>query len=281
MGTQLIDSTAVIERNEIFSSQSGSAVRRYGRLRVKLPFRSEIQPGQFAMVKAHGVYEPLLRRAMAYFIVEQAETTTVEFIYQILGRGTSALSTLKPGELIDHLGPLGNSFDPDAEPESEVWIAVGGVGSAAVYTFAQSLISRNREIRLFIGGAGKGDLLGLAEFTALLGADRIFPATVDGSFGHHGFVTGPIKEQLAGLKSSPPVIFACGPDAMLESIGSIAEANGLQAYLSLEAPMACGIGICVGCAVPVKADTPEGFIYQKVCTDGPVFENSKLFRPKH
>jgi dihydroorotate dehydrogenase electron transfer subunit len=108
----------------------------------------------------------------------------------------------------------------------------------------------------------------------LLGGERVHCATVDGSRGTPGFVTAPLEDHLRGRGAG--VIYACGPDAMLHRVAQIAAEHGAPAQLSLESPMACGFGICVGCAVAVKADCPEGFIYQKVCTDGPVFRGEEL-----
>ena len=232
------------------------------------------------MVKAHGVYEPLLRRAMAYFIVEQAETTTVEFIYQILGRGTGALSTVSAGESVEYLGPLGNTYDLAAAQGKEALLVVGGVGSAAVFMLAEELKKQGTSMRLFIGGASRGDLLGYEDFVELLGKENCISATVDGSFaeigGEQGFVTAPLERHLQANAGQPMVIYACGPDAMLHATAKVAETHQIPAQLSLEAPMACGIGICVGCAVAVKHNCAEGFVYKKVCTDGPIFWSEEL-----
>ncbi|MEY4166802.1 MAG: dihydroorotate dehydrogenase electron transfer subunit [Blastocatellia bacterium] len=271
--TGMIDLIGRVELNEITIAESG---RRYGRLRLQTAHLPEVRPGQFAMLKARGAIEPLLRRAMAYYKFEPArDSTRIEFIYQIIGRGTEALARLLPKDEVECLGPLGRSFDLDAANGCEVALVAGGAGSPALYLLAAELVARQIPTRLFLGGASRGDLCGLADFQSLLGRDRVLTATIDGSVGVRGFVTAPLEDYLA-TAGNQVLICACGPDPMLHRVAQIAAEHRVGAQLSLEAPMACGFGICVGCAVPVRADCPEGFVYQKVCTDGPVFWSHDL-----
>lgn len=272
----MIDTIAAIVSNQITVSASG---RRYGLLRLRIEHSLDIQPGQFAMLRPRASVEPLLRRAMAYYKVETGpKSTFVEFIYQIIGRGTEALARLRPADEIECLGPLGHSFDLEAATRRQVALVAGGAGSPALFLLAQDLVRRQIPTQLFLGGASRGDLCGLDDFTSLLGADRVFTATIDGSHGASGFVTQPLEDYLNGESANgrEVLLYACGPDPMLHRVASISAERDLPAQLSLEAPMACGYGICVGCAVPVKNDCPEGFIYQKVCTDGPVFWSHDL-----
>ncbi|HEX4945817.1 MAG TPA: dihydroorotate dehydrogenase electron transfer subunit [Blastocatellia bacterium] len=279
----VIDTIATVERNDLFASTPQdqnlhpSRSRHYGFLRLRLPQSQAILPGQFAMLKKHGIYEPLLRRAMAYYRVEQhGDSTSVEFIYQILGRGTEALATMRVGERVDYLGALGNTYDLTAARGKKALLVVGGVGSAAVFMLAEELQRQGTPTRLFIGGASRGDLLGYDDFIELLGKENCVSATVDGSDGERGFVTAPLERHLRANAGKPMVIYSCGPDAMLHATAKIAAAHHIPAQLSLEAPMACGIGICVGCAVAVKHDCAEGFVYKKVCTEGPIFWHEEL-----
>lgn len=279
MPTALIDAMATVERNDLFvstSPESGRS-RHYGFLRLCLDQPQTILPGQFAMLKKHGIYEPLLRRAMAYYRAEwHSDSTSVEFIYQILGRGTEALSTLRVGDKADYLGALGNTYDLAAAKNKEALLVVGGVGSAAVFMLAEALRKEGISTRLFIGGASRGDLLGLADFVELLGKKNCLSATVDGSEGEKGFVSAPLERHLKANAGKPMIVYSCGPDAMLHAVSKITDQYDIPTQLSLEAPMACGIGICVGCAVAVKHDCAEGFVYKKVCTDGPIFWSKEL-----
>lgn len=273
----LIDLIATVESNDLISSQS---TRTYGLLCLKLKATVEIQAGQFAMLKPHGECEPILRRAMAFYRYQLLEDQTrVEFIYQVLGRGTQALASLRPGEKVDFLGPLGNRFDEAAARDRKVLLVAGGVGSAALFILSQNLKLANVSQRLVIGGSSRGDLCGLEDFVELLGQRQVIGTTIDGSFGEKGLVTRPFLEHLRGCSGTQMMVFACGPDAMLHRVSEICSEYGVPAQLSLESPMACGFGICVGCAVAVKADCEEGFVYKKVCTDGPVFWSEELHWP--
>lgn len=270
----MIDTIAIVELNVLSNSTS---TRRYGRLRLRLEEQIQVLPGQFAMLKPYGSLEPLLRRAMAYYRIERfTHHLSVEFIYQILGRGTQALSMLRSGDKVDFLGSLGNTFDLNAAQRREALLVAGGVGSAALYLLAEELRQRQISARLFIGGASRGDLCGLEDFIHLLDSKNVYSATMDGSYGDRGFVTAPLENYLQEKRGEPMIIFACGPDAMLNRVAQIAAEHAIPTQVSLESPMACGFGICVGCAVAVKADCPEGFIYKKVCTDGPVFWSEEL-----
>ena len=273
----MIDALAIVERNEIVistSNESGQS-RSYGYLRLRLPQTQTILPGQFAMLKKHGIFEPLLRRAMAYYRVENSsDFTSVEFIYQILGRGTQAIATLLVGDKVECLGALGNTYDIEAAQGKTALLVVGGVGSAAVFMLAEELVKAKITTKLFIGGASRGDLLGLNDFENLLGKENIVSATVDGSEGEKGFVTAPLEKYLQANISN--VIYSCGPDAMLHAVARVAQKYEVPTQVSLEAPMACGFGICVGCAVAVKHECDEGFVYKKVCTDGPIFWSREL-----
>jgi len=271
---QAIDAVAVVERNDLTVSAS---TRRYGQLRLRLEQQVPVLPGQFAMLKPHGAYEPLLRRAMAYYRCQAfSDSGSVEFIYQILGRGTQSLAMLKEGDRVDILGSLGNTFDIAAARGREVLLVAGGAGSPALFMLAEELLKSSVPTRLFIGGASRGDLCGLDDFVELLSAANVVTATMDGSHGEQGYVTAPLESYLQVLRGSPAMIFACGPDSMLHATAACAERFDVPAQLSLESPMACGFGICVGCAVAVKADCAEGFVYKKVCTDGPVFWSRDL-----
>jgi dihydroorotate dehydrogenase electron transfer subunit len=215
---------------------------------------------------------------MAYYrSVIAGGAPCVDFIYQILGRGTQALATLRPGDKVDFLGSLGNTYDIEASRGREALLVAGGVGSAALFMLAEELVRLGARAKLFIGGASRGDLCGLEDFIELLREENVICATVDGSLGEAGFVTAPLERYLRSSGAAQTIIYACGPDPMLHRVAQIAGRFGAPSQLSLEAPMGCGYGVCVGCAVAIKHDCPEGFVYKKVCVDGPVFWGEELY----
>jgi dihydroorotate dehydrogenase electron transfer subunit len=279
----MIDTVTTVERNDLIlpKPDGGSGVgsgRRYGYLRLRLDREIPVLPGQFAMIKPHGIAEPLLRRAMAYYRSLTAEgAPCVDFIYQILGRGTRALANLRPEDKVDFLGSLGNTYDVEAARGREALLVAGGVGSAALFMLAEELVRRDARVKLFIGGASRGDLCGLGDFIGLLREENVICATVDGSLGEASFVTAPLERHLQRGSGARTIIYACGPDPMLHRVAQIAERFGAPSQLSLEAPMGCGYGVCVGCAVAVRDDCPEGFVYKKACVDGPIFWGEELY----
>ena len=278
----MIDTVTTIERNDLIlpepdgGSNIGSG-RSYGYLRLLLDRKIPVLPGQFAMIKPHGIYEPLLRRAMAYYrSVTVGGAPCVDFIYQILGRGTQALANLRSGDKVDFLGSLGNTYDIEAARGREALLVAGGVGSAALFMLAEELVKSGARVKLFIGGASRGDLCGLDDFIELLREENVIRATVDGSLGEAGFVTAPLERHLQRVGGRRTIIYACGPDPMLHRVAQIAARFGAPSQLSLEAPMGCGYGVCVGCAVAIKDDCPQGFVYKKACVDGPIFWGEEL-----
>ncbi len=274
----MIDTITTVERNDLVLPESdGVSGRRYGYLRLRLDQKIPVLPGQFAMIKPHGIAEPLLRRAMAYYrSMTVGGAPCVDFIYQILGRGTQALANLRPGDKVDFLGSLGNTYDIEASRGREALLVAGGVGSAALFMLAEELVKLGARVKLFIGGASRGDLCGLDDFIELLREENVICATVNGSLGEAGFVTAPLERYLQSSGGARTIIYACGPDPMLHRVAQIAGRFGGPSQLSLEAPMGCGYGVCVGCAVAVKDDCPEGFVYKKVCVDGPIFWGEEL-----
>jgi dihydroorotate dehydrogenase electron transfer subunit len=279
----MIDTVTTVERNDLILPEpdGGSGVgsgRMYGYLRLRLDREIPVLPGQFAMIKPHGIAEPLLRRAMAYYrSLNVGGAPCVDFIYQILGRGTRALANLRPEDKVDFLGSLGNTYDVEAAREREALLVAGGVGSAALFMLAEELVRRDARVKLFIGGASRGDLCGLGDFIGLLREENVICATVDGSLGEASFVTAPLERHLQRGSGARTIIYACGPDPMLHRVAQIAERFGAPSQLSLEAPMGCGYGVCVGCAVAVKDGCVEGFVYKKACVDGPIFWGEELY----
>jgi dihydroorotate dehydrogenase electron transfer subunit len=277
----MIDAIATVESN-------GELAPGY-RLLI-LNFDQEISPraGQFAMLRAHASYEPLLRRALAVYRVYGPRR--IGFLYQVLGRGTEALSYVGEGGKVDALVPLGNSWtvddsrnmpasDPGIEQGSSgmlksgrAIVVAGGIGSASVMMLCEELARARRDAQVFFGAASErvATGCGLDDFRAL--GLPLTVATDDGSLGERGFVTLPLERYLREGGGEGAAIYACGPWVMMSRVADIAARFSVPCVVSLEAPMGCGFGVCVGCVVAVKTEGPLGYgSYKRVCIDGSIF----------
>ncbi len=228
-----------------------------------------VRPGQFIHIRLPAPADAILRRPFSVF---RADEGRVEIIYKAVGRGTSAMRRLEPGDDLSILGPLGNGFPAAAAGATPVLVA-GGYGMAALYLQARAL---PRKGVAFFGGRTAEDILCVDDFEAL--GWRVIVATEDGSRGVRGRVTVPLDAWLREEGASAvPVFFVCGPNAMLRAIGDRATAAGHRAWLSMDRHMACGVGACLTCVQKIAAPgTPEGWIWTRVCREGPVFESRDI-----
>jgi dihydroorotate dehydrogenase electron transfer subunit len=262
----MIDTTATVESNLEITQ---------GYKLLTLDFNQPIyaRAGQFVMLKAHDCFEPLLRRALAIYQVKSA--TQLTFLYQVMGRGTQALSVLERGGKVDALIPLGNGwadfFASQSRPQRALVVA-GGIGSASVLMLAEELKQAQIETHIFFG-AGSGRVAkgcGLEDFQALN-----LPLTIttdDGSLGEQGFVTAPLERFLQAGGNCNTAIYTCGPWVMMRRVAEIAARGETPCFASLEAPMGCGFGVCVGCVVAMKEADPKSYAaYKRVCIDGSIF----------
>lgn len=238
-------------------------------LTVDLNDDVQVGAGQFAMVKPHASFEPLLRRALAVYRVHGPRR--VSFLYQVIGSGTSALAQLGRGDKVEALLPLGNSWTIDDQVSRAIVVA-GGIGSASVLMLCERLASSRVETRILFGAASERVAVGcgLEDFRAL-GLPLVL-TTDDGSVGEKGLITAPLERELRERGGRAATIYACGPWAMMKRVAEIAEQFDTRCMVSLEAPMGCGFGVCVGCVVAVKTHGPLGYgSYKRVCTDGSIF----------
>ncbi|MDT8391470.1 MAG: dihydroorotate dehydrogenase electron transfer subunit [Lentisphaeria bacterium] len=222
-----------------------------------------VEPGQFVHVRMPAFGHRILRRPFSIYNADPA-TGVLSVIYKIVGEGTAHLATLKPGTVLNLLGPLGKGYTPAPVGVTPIIVA-GGYGCAATYMLARD--SAEPAITL-IGGRNVGDLLLVKEFEAL-GAD-VRVSTDDGSAGHHGLVTDLLSQAL-DERVGPVAVSACGPNPMLAAVSRIVLDRELDAEISLDHAMCCGVGACFACVVKVKADNPDGWEYARTCRDGPVF----------
>jgi dihydroorotate dehydrogenase electron transfer subunit len=197
-----------------------------------------------------------------------------QVLYKVYGRGTALLATLKAGAEITVLGPLGRGFELPADPVAVPVFVAGGIGSAPFPLLIDELRRAGRPAPvMFYGARGSGDLPLADWFDAHTGALHL--ATEDGTAGAAGRVTAPLLAWLDEQRDRPQEWYVCGPDPMLKAVARVALERDIPAQLALEAHMACGFGVCIGCVVPCRAED-GGIRYDRVCVEGPVMRAERM-----
>jgi dihydroorotate dehydrogenase electron transfer subunit len=255
----MIEQTVQILANERVADQ-------YFRLVLRAPeIAPLVQPGQFAHVRVLPLKDALLRRPFSIF---QAEADTFSILYKRVGKGTEMLSTMKPGEPLSVIAPLGNGFVvPPPGGETPLLVA-GGYGMAAMYLLAKRSAQKGV---VFVGGRRAVDILCAADFRALGWEVRI--TTDDGSLGEKGLVTQPLQAELQ-RSATGRRLYACGPTPMLRAVCRLAEQFQVPAEISLDEHMCCGMGVCLACVIRVRSG--DSWEYQRSCTEGPVFDARQI-----
>ena len=220
----------------------------------------EAKPGQFiAMYCEDGT--KLLPRPISICGID-AEKGTLRVVYRIAGAGTRLFSEMREGDSLEVLGPLGNGF---TMKEEKAIIVGGGIGIPPMLELAKQLSCEKTVVLGY-----RDELFLKDEFESY--AD-VAVATEDGGCGTKGTVIDAIKE--AGVDGK--VIYACGPMPMLKALAEYAEAHDMEAQISLEERMACGIGACLGCICKTKKkDHHTNVNNQRICKDGPVFDAKEV-----
>jgi len=228
----------------------------------------KIYPGSFTHVKVAEVIDPLFRRAFSVADYDPA-SGELEIICKVVGRGTSLLARKKKGDRLDIVGPLGNRFTFLPKKKTAVIVA-GGVGFPPLYFLAKELVGRGHnpdKIWFFYGGRSRGDLVEMKRIRQL--GVKFVPCTDDGSYGKTGFVTEAVGRGMEQLDPEQTAVYGCGPEPMLAVLQDMAVEKGFSGEVSLEAPMPCGVGVCLGC---IKRTLKAPQKYVRVCYDGPVFK---------
>ncbi len=239
---------------------------------------SRVRPGQFVMLRIGTALDPFLRRPFGIYKVlgrkgsRMLSGEGIEIIYKVVGVGTTVLSAKAPGEYVGVFGPLGNGFPLLRGSEKTIMVA-GGVGIAPFYLLAEASLAgggRGAGANLLLYGGPSAADTAITTDCKKLGC-KVKVATEDGSAGTKGLVTDLLADRL----DVDSIVYACGPPAMLKAVSAMAAGVGAKCLVSLERAMACGIGVCLGCALKTgvhKDSSHES--YDMVCTDGPVFDSS-------
>jgi dihydroorotate dehydrogenase electron transfer subunit len=234
-------------------------------------------PGQFINIACADSrsYDPLLRRPFSVYQANEGDGT-FSVLYVLRGRGTMFLKDRRPGEMIDCVGPLGNGFDV-AEADVHLLVA-GGCGAAPLALLGDHLKRKfpQSQIKALLGAQTALGLLCESDF-ALAGVQYSI-STEDASRGRKGMVTDILKDELKSSTAQTVRVYACGPNEMLKKVAENCARRRVRCQVSMETSMACGVGVCVGCAVKVKdAASPTGWNYERCCVEGPVFDAERIW----
>jgi dihydroorotate dehydrogenase electron transfer subunit len=224
-------------------------------------------PGQFVQILSSESMDPLLPRPFSFLM---ADAKDFSILYHVVGKGTQFLSEKRKGESLWILGPCGNGFS-QGRKKTAVLVG-GGVGIPPLYHLALENIKRKRwpreSVHVFLGARDKSLLLCEKDFKKL--GISLHLSTDDGSRGRKGFVTEALKDFVLALDSAKLFFYTCGPTPMLKAVSAIAQKHEIPCEVSVEVPMACGFGACLGCAIRVKDK------FAIACCEGPVFMGDQI-----
>lgn len=270
--------------------------RETWRVRFRFPeLAARIMPGQFVMLRLAGYNDPLLGRPLAMYDVIPDDGLSpgvpgrpqdVDVVYLVKGKLTSRLCHFQPGQQLDVWGPLGNGFLPS--PADHLIMVAGGIGQTPFLALAKESLGRMqygsparvvpaaKRVTFCYGARSADYFAGVDDFESLDVDVRL--ATDDGTRGRKGFVTDLLREVLLEHQHQPAEagtpttrIVCCGPEPMMEAVAKIAAEAKVPCQVSLETPMACGVGICFTCVAKVRDEAGE-WDYRRTCVEGPVFD---------
>ena len=224
------------------------------------------KPGNFIEIRVNDDIEPFLRRPISIHNMDR-EKGILEFIFQEKGKGTRILSTKREGDLIDIIGPLG--FGPFKYSNfTNLAIIGGGIGIFPLYELAKCAKIENKNVNTYLGFRNKELVVLEEEFKKE--SDNLIITTDDGSYAEKGFAIDFLRKDIEEGKIDS--IYACGPLPMLRAVKALAIEKNIPCQISLEEKMACGLGVCLGCAVKTASSSNDAPEYWHVCKAGPVFE---------
>jgi dihydroorotate dehydrogenase electron transfer subunit len=231
------------------------------------------KPGNFVAINVGGSSSSMiLRRAFAISRVSTSATFggTMELIVAPHGQGSKWLCAQGEGVVLDIVAPLGTAFGIPTEAVP-VLLVGGGYGSAPLFGLAEVLNARGCRVDMLLGASTGTKIYAPMEGKRAVNSMRIY--TEDGSMGQPGRITDPIAELIKDLDIA--VVYSCGPMPMLSAITTITNSLSVVHQCAVEEAMACGIGVCMTCVLPVASD--DGTVSMlRSCIDGPVMDGSKV-----
>ncbi len=260
--------TAAQVQAEVLSNAPAGAYRH---LVLRAPeVARDARPGHFVACAVGGTESALLLRRAFSLHRADAGAGTVEVVVAAHGPGTRVIAALRAGDHLDVVGPLGQPFTLPDTAAATVLVG-GGYGSAPLTWLAEALRENGSRVDVVIGAADAGRLFG--EQGARQVADSVTVTTVDGSAGTTGLVTDVMPALMA--EHGTAVAYACGPMGMLRAVHEVAVTAGARSQLAVEESMACGIGVCMTCVLPVRWEDGSTRMTRS-CVEGPVFDGDRL-----
>ena len=261
--------SSTYDLNTVILSNESVAEAHY-LLRCECPeIARHARPGQFIHVMISQDTGMLLRRPFTIYTIDSREIT---MLYQVIGEGTQRLSEMPAGEPLQVMGPLGNTFDFTTKPEPAILVG-GGAGIASLMLLAIALRKNGIQTLGLIGAQRHARLLSVNDLEAI--GIEVHIATDDGSIGHHGYVTDILADLLETTAWRCPTVYACGPHGMLAAVAKITADFEVPTQIAMENRMGCAMGVCLGCVCPIHTDA-NTIEYQRVCTEGPVFNATDI-----
>jgi dihydroorotate dehydrogenase electron transfer subunit len=253
---------------------SNKKVGQYQQIIINIgDLASVCKPGNFVAINVGGSSSSMvLRRAFAISRVSISSTFggTMELIVAPHGQGSKWLCAQGEGVILDIVAPLGTAFGIPTEAVS-VLLVGGGYGSAPLFGLAEVLNARGCRVDMLLGASTASKIYAPMEGKRAVNSMRIY--TEDGSMGQAGRVTDPIPEIIKDLNVA--VVYSCGPMPMLSAITKITDAHSVVHQCAVEEAMACGIGVCMTCVLPIENE--DGSVSMlRSCIDGPVMDGSKV-----
>jgi dihydroorotate dehydrogenase electron transfer subunit len=231
------------------------------------PDYPDILPGQYLNLRTGSLNDPLFRRPFG--VVEfyrEPKSSVVELYYGVVGPGTARMATWREGDGVDCLGPLGQTYT--VVPDRPALLVAGGRGAAPLlYLYRLMRERQHKAVRFAFGARTKEMLFGLER----LDEAGLYVATEDGSAGYRGTIIEALAHRPEWLRDNP-VLYACGPERFLAATARLATEHDLDCQVSLEAVYGCGLGLCRGCAVPLRGESRS--LMQ--CIEGPVVDAARI-----
>ncbi len=259
------------------------------------PVAPQYTPPEFVTSVLRSEIDLTVRRAFSIAALRRlGDHAEIDILYRVVGKCTRWMSGLSAGGRVNFLGPVGNHFTV-GEGQKLALLVAGGVGLPPMIWWAERLSESNIETLAFVGAQSRDLLaleLSLDDPPTVCGADPKFSAreftqhgvkvvfsTDDGSLGFAGYVTDALAAYLDAHspEAGEVTTYACGPEPMMKAVADLCALRRIDCQLCMERSMACGMGTCQSCVVPIHdADAPDGWCYKLCCTDGPIFDSRNV-----